>query len=47
MKDKSIDRSCIDFTEVLASAAPVPGVGGAAALVGAIGVASEIGRAHV
>jgi formiminotetrahydrofolate cyclodeaminase len=34
-----IDRSCKDFVEVLASREPVPGGGGAAALVGAIGMA--------
>ncbi|MCD8300325.1 MAG: cyclodeaminase/cyclohydrolase family protein [Clostridiales bacterium] len=33
------DRSCKDFIEVLASKAPVPGGGGAAALVGAVGTA--------
>ncbi|MCL1890872.1 MAG: cyclodeaminase/cyclohydrolase family protein [Coriobacteriia bacterium] len=33
------DKSCSDFIEVLASKAPVPGGGGAAALVGAVGVA--------
>lgn len=33
------DKSCRDFIEVLASKAPVPGGGGAAALMGAIGTA--------
>ncbi|WP_035292157.1 cyclodeaminase/cyclohydrolase family protein [Clostridium sp. KNHs214] len=33
------DKTCMDFTEVLASKEPVPGGGGAAALVGAIGTA--------
>ena len=32
-------RSCRDFVDALASAAPVPGGGGAAALVGAVGAA--------
>lgn len=39
MTEKMIDLSCADFTQVLASKEPVPGGGGAAALVGAFGVA--------
>ncbi|MEL7655035.1 MAG: cyclodeaminase/cyclohydrolase family protein, partial [Bacillota bacterium] len=34
-----LDKSCLEFMEALASKAPVPGGGGASALVGAIGVA--------
>ena len=34
-----VDRSCRDFVAALASSAPTPGGGGAAALVGAIGTA--------
>ena len=34
-----LDKSCTDFLSVLSSAAPVPGGGGASALVGAVGVA--------
>lgn len=34
-----IDKSCKDFTEILASKAPVPGGGGVSALVGALGTA--------
>ena len=33
------DRSCVDFAEVLASKAPVPGGGGGSAMVGALGAA--------
>ncbi|WP_138205370.1 cyclodeaminase/cyclohydrolase family protein [Haloimpatiens lingqiaonensis] len=36
---KLADKTCVDFAEVLASKEPVPGGGGAAALVGAIGTA--------
>ena len=32
-----MQRSCREFTEVLASSAPTPGGGGAAALLGAVG----------
>ena len=39
MAEKLMDKSCTDFTAVLASRAPVPGGGGAAALVGALGTA--------
>jgi len=34
-----IDKSCKEFTQMLASAAPVPGGGGASALAGALGTA--------
>ncbi len=33
-----VDKSITEFTEVLASSAPVPGGGGASALIGAIGI---------
>ena len=39
MNDSMIALSCEDFVRVLSSSAPVPGGGGAAALVGAIGTA--------
>lgn len=39
MSDKIIDKSCMKFVQVLSSKAPVPGGGGASALVGAIGIA--------
>lgn len=39
MSEKMIDQSCAGFAEVLASKAPVPGGGGAAALTGALGAA--------
>lgn len=34
-----INKSCIEFAEMLASAAPVPGGGGASAMAGALGIA--------
>lgn len=37
--DTLTDKSCVQFTELLASKAPVPGGGGASALVGAVGIA--------
>lgn len=37
--EKLIEKSCLDFTAALASKAPVPGGGGAAALAGALGTA--------
>ena len=39
MSEKMIEKSCADCAAVLASKAPVPGGGGAAALVGALGTA--------
>lgn len=39
MSERLIDKSCDEFAAVLASKAPVPGGGGAAALVGAFGIA--------
>ena len=39
MAERLTDRSCAEFTEVLAAKESVPGGGGAAALVGALGVA--------
>ncbi|WP_300277648.1 cyclodeaminase/cyclohydrolase family protein [Peptacetobacter sp.] len=36
---KIVDKSCVEFIEVLSSKEPVPGGGGGAAFVGAIGVA--------
>lgn len=38
MSDKLVEKSCGGFAEALASKAPVPGGGGVAALVGALGV---------
>ncbi len=39
MQEKLTEKSCTAFAEVLASKAPVPGGGGAAALTGALGAA--------
>ncbi len=39
MSEKLLELSCIDFTDRLESKAPVPGGGGASALVGALGAA--------
>lgn len=45
MTDKLIEQSCATFTELLSSKAPVPGGGGAAALIGAL--ASALGAMAV
>lgn len=39
MSETLVEKSCIEFTERLASKAPVPGGGGSAALMGALGIA--------
>lgn len=39
MSERMAEKSCIEFTQMLASKAPVPGGGGVAALVGAFGTA--------
>lgn len=39
MNSELTQKSCVDFAQVLASSAPVPGGGGAAALTGALGAA--------
>ncbi len=39
MKEQLIHQSCREFSEALASKAPVPGGGGAAALIGALAAA--------
>ena len=36
---KIVDKNCVEFIDILSSKEPVPGGGGAAALVGAVGVA--------
>ena len=42
-----MNRSCRDFTAVLASGEPTPGGGGAAALCGAVGVALALFSIHL
>lgn len=37
--EKMMEKSCREFSEILASKAPVPGGGGVSALVGALGIA--------
>lgn len=39
MSDRIIDRTCVEFVEAISTKEPVPGGGGAAAVVGAIGIA--------
>ena len=40
-------QTCTEFLEALASKAPVPGGGGASALVGAVGVALGLSLIHI
>ena len=49
MNSELTQKSCVDFAQVLASSAPVPGGGGAAALKGALGAAvgSMVGNLSV